>query len=162
MHYNVIVTAEIKQSLANPASFDMPQGVKNLLSDLLASKVKVISEGTLRSSKDGRITLTFNSANGRENTISFSKSEPNLIALCRGENTFQDSVTIFLEEGKRHRCVGNGKNGEHVEFTVRTSKVDNRLLKSGKLNLEYSIDVCGVCAESSQMNITVVHDTSEK
>lgn len=162
MHYNVIVTAEIRQALANPASFDMPQGVKDLLSDLLASKVKVISEGTLRSSKDGRITLTFRSANRRENTISFSKSEPGLIALCRGENLFQDAVTVFLEEGKRHRCVGTGKDGEHVEFTVRTSKVDNRLLKSGKLNLEYSIDVCGVCAESSQMNITVVHDTSEK
>lgn len=162
MHYNVIVTAEIKQLLANPASFDMPQGVKNLLSDLLASKVKVVSEGTLRSSKDGRITLTFNSANGHENTISFSKAEPNLIALCRGEKLFQDAVTIFLEEGKRHRCISSGKDGEHVEFTVRTSKVDNRLLKSGKLNLEYSIDVCGVRAESSQMNITVVHDTSEK
>lgn len=161
MHYNVIVTAEIRQSLATPASLDMPTGVKALLNNIFGSKIKVISEGVLRSSRDGRIILSFKAANGRDNTISFSKSEPNLIALCRGDTGFQEAVTVFLEEGKRHRCVGNNKDGEHVEFTVRTSKVDNRLLKSGKLNLEYSIDVCGVCAESSQMNITVVHDTSE-
>lgn len=159
MHYNVIVTAEIKQDLADPTSQSVE---RRLLTAIFGSKTKIISEGTLSSSRDGRINLSFKSENGRKDLISFSKAEPELIALCRGDNVFHNPVTLFLEEGKRHRCVCKGKNGEHIEFTVKTFKVDNRLLKSGKLNLDYSIDVCGVRVETSQMTITVVHDTSEK
>ena len=45
-----------------------------------------------------------------------------------------------------------------MEFSVTTQKVENKLLKSGKLKLEYMIDICGVRAEISRLSLTVTHD----
>ncbi len=159
MHYDVIVNAEIKQDVFKPGNDTVAE---KLLSTIFGSSTKVISEGTLSSGKDGRITLKFRSTNGRENEISFSKSEPDLISFRRGETTFQEPVTVFLEEGKRHRCISKAANGERVEFTTRTNLLENRLLKSGKMTLEYSIEVCGVRVEYTSMRLSVVHDKSKE
>jgi hypothetical protein len=159
MHYDVIVTAEIKQDVFKPNENGIAE---RLLSTIFGSSTKVTSEGTLSSGKDGRITLKFTSTNGRENEISFSKTDPELISFRRGETEFQDPVTVFLEEGKRHRCVSRGAGGERVEFTTRTEQIENRLLKSGKMVLEYSIEVCGVRVEYTNIKISVIHDKSKE
>lgn len=159
MHYNVIVTADIKQQHANHAPAQIPSEIKNLFRELLSSSTRMTSEGVLRSHKNGRIELTYKSDDGRDMTISFMKSEPTLIALTRGETLFENAVTIYLEEGQRHRSVSYDLRGERIEVTVVATKVDNRLLKSGKLNLDYSLYVCGVCAEVNEMNISIVRDT---
>jgi hypothetical protein len=159
MHYDVIITAEIKQDVFKPSG-DM--AAERLLSTIFGSSTKVISEGTLSSAKDGRITLKFQSTNNRENEISFAKSEPGLISFRRGETSHQDPVTVFLEEGKRHRCISKGHGGERVEFTTRTDHLENRLLKSGKMVLEYSIEVCGVRVEYTTIKLSVVHDKSKE
>ena len=108
MHYDVIVNAEIKQDVFKPGN---ATAAEKLLSTIFGSSTKVISEGTLSSGKNGRITLKFKTTNDRENEISFSKSEPNLISFRRGETTFQEPVVVFLEEGKRHRCISKGAGG---------------------------------------------------
>lgn len=159
MHYDVIVTAEIKQDVFKPGN---DTAAERFLSTIFGSSTKVTSEGTLSSGKDGRITLKFKSTNDRENEISFSKSEPTLISFRRGETSFQEPVTVFLEEGKRHRCISKAANGERVEFTTRTDLLENRLLKAGKLNLEYSIEVCGVRVEYTRMKLSVAHDKSKE
>lgn len=161
MNYDVNVTADIKQTLTNASALDAPSEVKKLLNAAaFTNQVKVFSEGKLRSTREGRIKLTFNSANGRENEISFARSEPGLVALRRGENEFQEAVTVFLEEGERRRCIAKGPTGERIEFTVFASRVENRLLRSGKMTLDYVIEVCGIRAEEMQMTLTVSH--SEK
>ena len=159
MHYDVIVNAEIRQDVFKPGNDTVAE---KLLSTMFGSSTKVISEGTLSSGKNGRITLKFNSTNNRENEISFSKSEPNLISFRRGETTFQEPVVVFLEEGKRHRCISKGAGGERIEFTTKTDTLENRLLKSGKMTLEYSIEVCGVRVEYTKMKLSVVHDKSKE
>ncbi len=162
MQYNVIVKAEMRRSLVKPDSIDISTGVGKFLSELFANQVKIVSEGVLKSSRDGRITLTFKGEDDTEIKISFSKKEPSLIAFERSEPIFKNSSAIFLEEGKRRRCVGKAPDGSRLEFTVLTEKIDNRLLKSGKLILDYAIEVCGVRAENSYLNLTVVHDKSEE
>ncbi len=159
MHYDVIVTAEIKQDVFKPSGETVAE---HLLSKIFGSTTKVVSEGTLASAKDGRISLKFKSTNDRENEISFSKSDPALISFRRGETSFQDPVTVFLEEGKRHRCITKGTGGERIEFTTHTKHLENRLLKSGKMILEYSIEVCGVGVEHTNIKLTVVHDKSKE
>ena len=159
MHYNVIVTANIKQQHANHAPVDMPSEIKNLFRELLNSSTGLTSEGTLRSRKNGRIELSYRADDGREMTISFVKNEPSLVALTRGESLFENAVTIYLEEGRRHRSISYDLRGDRLEVTVLASKVDNRLLKSGKMNLSYEVYVCGVCAEITEMNISIVRDT---
>lgn len=162
MHYNVIVTAEIKQSLARPVQLAVPEPMNELLEDLMTSKTKIVSEGILRSTRDGRITLSFRSENGLENVISFSKKDPELISICREDTVFENANTLFLEEGKRHKCIGRDKNGEPVEFAVNATRVFNRLLKLGKMNLEYSVEICGVRAETLQISLNVVHDAAKE
>lgn len=159
MHYDVIVTAEMNQDVFKPGNDTAAQ---RFLSKIFGSSTKIISEGTLASGKDGRITLKFKSTNDRENEISFSKSEPSLVTFRRGETSFQEPVTVFLEEGKRHRCISKAANGERVEFTTRTDVLENRLLKSGKMTLEYSIEVCGVRVEYTNIRLSVVHDKSKE
>ncbi len=158
MHYDVIVTADIRQQHANHAPTDMPSEIKNLFRELLKSSTRITSEGTLRSRKNGRIELSYKDE-GHQITISFMKSEPSLIALTRGETLFENAVTIYLEEGQRHRSISYDMRGERIEITVVAQKVDNRLLKSGKLILNYSVYVCGVCAEINEINISIVRDT---
>ena len=94
--------------------------------------------------------------------ISFSKKDPGLIAISKKELLFMNSSTVFLEQGTRRRCVGKSPVGDHLEFTVVTDRVDNRLLKSGKLILDYAVEVCGVRAENTAITLTVVHDKSEE
>lgn len=159
MHYDVIVTAEIKQDVFKPNG---DAATERLLSTIFGSSTKVISEGTLSSGKNGRIILKFKSTNSRENEISFSKSDPALISFRRGETSHQDPVTVFLEEGMRHRCINKGAGGERVEFTTKTDTLENRLLKSGKMTIEYSIEVCGVRVEYTKMKLSVVHDKSKE
>lgn len=161
MHYNVIVSADIRQKHANPASFDAPAGIKSLLQELLSSNTRMTSEGILRSRKSGRIELIYRGEDDREMTVSFMKSDPSLIALTHGETLFENAVTLYLEEGKRHRSVAYDMRGEKFETTVLADKVDNRLLKSGKLTLSFKVYICGVCAEETQMDISIVHDTSD-
>ena len=159
MNYDVTISAEIKQTLTNASTLDAPQELKKLLSSAAAftSQVSVFSEGKLKSTRDGRIKLIFKSTNGRSNEISFERNDPSLILLCRGECDIQEKVTVFLEEGKRRRCVAKGPGGERIEYIVYAGKVDNRLLKSGKLTLEYVIEVCGIRAEATKMELTVNH-----
>ena len=159
MHYDVIVTAEIKQNVTKPNTETV---AGQLLSTILGSSTKIVSEGTLASGKDGRISLKFESTNNRKNEISFAKSDPGLITFRRGETSFQEPVTVFLEEGKRHRCINKGPAGVRVEFTTRTDILENRLLKSGKMTIEYSIEVCGVQVESTNIKLSVVHDKSKE
>ena len=159
MHYDVIVNAEIKQDVFKPGN---DTAAERFLSTIFGSSTKVTSVGTLSSDKSGRITLKFKSANDRDNEISFSKSEPHLISFRRGETTFQEPVTVFLESGKRHRCISKAANGERVEFSTRTDLLENRLLKSGKMNLEYSIEVCGVSVEHTSIKLSVIHDKSKE
>ena len=159
MHYDVIVTAEVEQNVTKPSGDAIAE---RLLSTILGSSTKIISEGTLASSKDGRIALKFKSTNNRDNEISFSKTDPALITFRRGETSFQEPVTVFLEEGKRHRCINKGAHGERVEFTTKTEQLENRLLKSGKMTISYSIEVCGVRVESTKIKICVTHDKAKE
>ena len=160
MHYDVIVTADIRLQHANPVQAGFPSEIKNLFRELLSSSTRVTSEGVLRSRKNGRIELTYRSDDGRELTFSFMKTEPSLIALTRGETLFENATTLYLEEGQRHRSVSYDLRGERIEVTVVAERIDNRLLKSGKLNIAYSVYVCGVCAEINEMNISIVRDTN--
>ena len=43
-----------------------------------------------------------------------------------------------------------------------TDLLENRLLKSGKMTIEYSIEVCGVRVEYTSMKLSVVHDKSKE
>ena len=162
MQYDVIVKAEMSRSTPAQALPDMTSQVSALLAEIFSKQITVLSEGVLRSTRDGRIILTFKTEGDREITVSFSKKDPGLIALKQPGTGPDGYSTIFLEENTKHKCIGKDPMGGKLEFTVSTKTVENKLLKSGKLRLEYMIDICGVRAEISKLSLTVTHDKTKE
>ncbi len=158
MHYKVIVSAEIQRKVSDPKAQSLEF---KLLSAIFTPTTKIISEGTLSSSRDGRITLKFKSADGCETTISFAKAEPDLVAVTHVSNPNYIPRTFFLESGKTHKCFAKNPSGEKMEYTVKTEYLENRLLKAGKMLMDYSIEICGLTLESTSMKITVIHDKED-
>ena len=162
MQYDVIVKAEISRSTPTNAIPDLTSQMGALLAEIFSKQMTILSEGVLRSTKDGRIVLSFKSEGDREINISFSKKDPELIALRQPGAGPDGYSTIFLEENTKRKCIGKDPMGNKMEFSVSTKTVENKLLKSGKLKLEYMIDVCGVRAEISRMSLTVTHDKTKE
>lgn len=161
MQYNVIVKAEMSRALPKNDAIDISTPMGMLVSEIFAQKTKIVSEGVLRSGKNGRIILSFKGEEGGEIRVSFSKKEPSLVALERGDLIGVPSV-LFLEKGVRRRCIGKAPNGSKLEFTVITSALENNLLKSGRMSIDYAVEVCGVRAENSHISLNVIHDKSQE
>jgi hypothetical protein len=162
MQYDVIVKAEISRALPAQAIPDTTNEIGALLAEIFSKQTSILSEGVLRSTKDGRILLSFKCEGERDFEVSFSKKDPGLIAL-RQPGTGPDGYsTIFLEEGTKRKCIGKAPNGSKLELTVATEYVENKLLKSGKLKLQYQIEICGVRAENTKISLTVSHDKSKE
>lgn len=158
MQYDVIVKAEISRSTPTQALPDMTSQIGALLAEIFSKQITILSEGVLRSTRVGRIVLNFKVEGDREITVSFSKKDPGLISLKQPGAGPDGYSTIFLEEDTKRKCIGKDPRGNRMEFSVTTQKVENKLLKSGKLKLEYMIDICGVRAEISRLSLTVTHD----
>lgn len=158
MQYDVIVKAEISRSMPTNAIPDMTSQVGALLAEIFSKQTTILSEGVLRSTGDSRILLSFKTDRDREINVSFSKKDPGLIALKQPGMGPDGYSTIFLEEGAKHKCISKDPRGNKIEFSVTAQNVENKLLKSGKLKLEYTIDICGVRAENTKILLTVSHD----
>lgn len=161
MQYNVIVKAEMSRALPKNDAIDISTPMGMLVSEIFAQKTKIVSEGVLRSGKNGRIILSFKGEEGGEIRVSFSKKEPSLVALERGDLIGVPSV-LFLEKDVRRRCIGKAPNGSKLEFTVITSALENNLLKSGRMSIDYAVEICGVRAENSHISLNVIHDKSQE
>ena len=75
MQYDVIVKAEMSRSTPTHALPDMTSQVGALLAEIFSKQITVLSEGSLRSTRDGRILLSFKTEGDREINVSFSKKE---------------------------------------------------------------------------------------
>ena len=76
MQYDVIVKAEISRSTPTQALPDMTSQIGALLAEIFSKQITILSEGVLRSTRDGRIVLNFKVEGDREITVSFSKKDP--------------------------------------------------------------------------------------
>ena len=162
MQYDVLVKAEMSRSTPARAMPDVTSQIGALLAEIFSNDTTVISEGILRSTREGRIVLSFKTEGSREITVSFSKKDPGLISLRQPGAGPDGYSTVFLEEGTKRKCISKDPRGNKLEFSVTTHKVENKLLKSGKMKLEYTVEICGVRAESSRLSLTVTHDKTKE
>ena len=138
-------------ALAAPVNFDGDQAPKTHEDhcDFVTSEAKLIFE-------DGTVTLLYddNELFDGENTktsISFSKSDPEVLTLIRDGNI---SSAMVFEKGKRHISVYNTPFMP-FELCIHTLKVKNNLLRTGVIELDYVIEIHGVQTERTIMKITV-------
>lgn len=162
MQYDVIVKAEISRSAPTGSLPEAHGQIGAILAEIFSKQITVLSEGTLRSTRDGRIELSFKTEGDKSVTISFSKKDPGLISLKQPGAGPGGYSTVFLEEGTKRKCISRDPLGGRMEFAVSTKTVENKLLKSGKLKLEYTVEVCGVRAETTRMLLSVTHDKSKE
>ena len=117
--------------------------------------IEIFTEGSLRIA-DGAVTLTYTEtdtegAGTLKTTLRFYENAPESVSMVR----FGEINAAFLfEPHKRTKCVYNLPFGA-MELTIRTVRVDNRLVKDGVLVLDYYIEIRGASAEHKCVTVTL-------
>ena len=117
--------------------------------------LEIYTEGRLLV-QDGSVSLIYTETEMSESqetktTIRFLEKEPKNVSMLR----LGEVNTAFLfEEGVRTKCVYNMIYGS-LELTIRTVRVDNRLMTDGCLTLEYFIELRGASAEHKCVTIKI-------
>lgn len=138
-------------ALAAGAKFDDEQDITPL-----HETIKFMTEGTL-SCKNGKVALDYDDSElfeGEKTGVSivFEETMPGLVSMMRGGSV---STAMVFESGKRHICVYTTPFMT-FEVCINTTRVVNKLLSDGILELDYSIEVHGVSAERTRMTMSVV------
>jgi len=66
---------------------------------------------------------------------------------------------MVFEAGKRHVCIYHTPFSD-FEVCIRTFRVENRILKEGKLYLDYLMEIHGTQTERCRMTVTLRNDDS--
>lgn len=90
---------------------------------------------------------------GSTTTISFLKSEPHIVSMTR---TGLVSATLVFEEGKRYHCIYKTPFMP-FEICIRTIKVENLLMLSGTLSLDYIVEIRGAKAERTKFSCKILN-----
>jgi uncharacterized beta-barrel protein YwiB (DUF1934 family) len=83
--------------------------------------------------------------------ISFSENEPGLVTILRSGIV---NTALVFEAGKRHLCAYNTPFMP-FEVCVHTLKIDNRLLDTGRLYIDYVVEIRGADPERCKMSISI-------
>lgn len=89
---------------------------------------------------------------GSRTLIAFETDKCGLVTMTREGAV---STSLVFENGKRHHCVYQTPYMP-FEICVRTIKVENEILKSGTLRLDYIIEIRGARAERTKFELKIV------
>ena len=89
---------------------------------------------------------------GSRTSVVFDKDNAGLVSMLRDGTV---STALVFERGKRHHCVYNTPIMP-FEICVRTLKVDNNILESGRLALDYVIEIRGAKAERTKFELEII------
>ena len=87
---------------------------------------------------------------GSVTKIGFDLNMPELVSMLRGGAV---NTALIFEEGRRHICVYNTPFSS-FEVCIHTLKVQNNILESGELYLDYLIEIHGARTERCKMTLT--------
>ena len=89
---------------------------------------------------------------GSTTTVHFDLDNPGFVTIYRSGTV---STTLAFERGKRHHCAYNTPIMP-FEICVRTIKVENNILASGNLKLDYVIEIRGAKAERTKFELSII------
>ena len=122
---------------------EMPEPTEMLMEGRLvtnSTRVELMYEESELTGMEGSVT-----------SIGFDRNNPSLVSMMR---TGAVRTALTFEEGKRHFCVYNTPYSD-FEVCVRAICVENELLTSGKIKLDYVVEIHGAQAEHCKMTIDV-------
>ena len=104
-----------------------------------------------------RISISYDEseATGMEGsitTITFLKSTPSIVSMIRAGAV---SATLVFENEKRHHCIYNTPIMP-FEVCVRTIRISNALIVSGKLNIDYVVEIRGAKADRTKFTMQIL------
>ena len=92
---------------------------------------------------------------GSTTQVSFERSCPELITMMRHGTI--NTILVF-EKGKRHICTYQTQYMP-FEICVNTKDVQNNLLESGKIDLDYIVEIRGAQAERTRFCIEIIENS---
>lgn len=154
----------------NDEEEDEPEGEKSPV------RVELVTDGELR--VGSTVDLSWRECSGTggaviSESVSFDRSAPEIVTLKRKHANLSSAVldlivnmqsppiVFVLERGRRHVCVCGKPGGGSTEFTVRTFRIENSLLRRGVMLLDYSVEIHGVRVEKTHMVIKIRRAGSE-
>ena len=93
---------------------------------------------------------------GSTTAIGFDRACPEVISMTRSGMV---RTGMVFEAGKRHVCIYHTLFSD-FEVCIRTFRVENRILKEGKLYLDYLMEIHGTQTERCRMTVTLRNDDS--
>lgn len=105
-----------------------------------------------------RISISYDESeatgmSGSTTTVTFLKSDPSVVSMIRSGTV---STTLVFEQGKRHHCMYKTPFMP-FEICVRTIKVENSIIISGNLLLDYIIEIRGAKAERTRFSFQILN-----
>ena len=121
----------------------------------LPEPTELIMEGRLITGKD-RVELVWEESEltgmeGSVTSVGFQRSDEGLVSMMR---TGPVRTALTFEEKKRHFCIYRTPFSS-FEVCVYTRRVENALLREGRLHLDYLMEIHGAQAERCRMTLTL-------
>ena len=121
--------------------------------------IEMFSEGELYITEE-RVIIVYEESEltgmeGSTTQVSFEKNCPELITMMRHGSI--NTILVF-EKGKRHICTYQTQYMP-FEICVNTKDVQNNLLESGKIDLDYIVEIRGAQAERTRFCIEIIENS---
>lgn len=148
------VRYEVEASLFS----DEEDGVQMMAEDMRnePEMIEINSLGQL-TTQAGRTQIAYEETEvtgmeGATTAVSFLTDQPGVVSMIREGAV---STVLVFEAGKRHHCVYKTPFMP-FEVCVHTLKVENRLLDTGYLTLDYIIEIRGARAERTKFRMELL------
>ena len=119
-------------------------------------KIEISTEGTL-ALEDGRYTVSYDETeltgmDGAHTTLEFEEGTPDVVTMTRSGSA---STSMIFKENTR--CMSTYETGVFpIEMCITTKSVENSLdINGGKIVIDYTVEIHGVCMERTYLTLTV-------
>ncbi len=142
------------------AAQDMKEQIEADSAEAEPAKMEFTTEGTL-TIKDGRATVRYGESeltgmDGATTQVSFALDAPGLVTMLRGGGV---TTSLVFEQDKRHVSIYETPFMP-FEICILTMKVENLLIETGTLKLDYVVEVKGAQAERTKFTMDIIEERS--
>ncbi len=118
--------------------------------------IEICSEGVL-ALENGKYTVSYDETEltgmeGAHTTLEFEESTPGVVTMTRSGSA---STSMIFKENSR--CMSTYETGVFpLEMCITTKSVENSLdINGGKIIIDYTVEIHGVCMERTYLTLTV-------